>query len=122
MSVELINSNQSSTNDFNNFSNWFVGLDLSEFLPMAIEGPERPDSFQNDDWRLPKSFKTVDLFEMQKGYMVVTGVVHDPTDYMKYVEAVVNLVNAAGGQWLVRNPESDVREGGHGHLREVTVI
>ena len=56
---------------------------------------------------------------MQKGYMVVTGVVHDPTDYMKYVEAVVNLVNAAGGQWLVRNPESDVREGGHGHLTAV---
>ena len=42
--------------------------------------------------------------------MVVTGVVHDPIDYSKYVEAVVNLVNAAGGEWLVRSPESDVRE------------
>ena len=51
--------------------------------------------------------------------MVVTGVVHDPIDYSKYVEAVVNLVNAAGGKWLVRSPESDVREGGHGHLTAV---
>ena len=41
--------------------------------------------------------------------MVVTGTINDPIDYMNYVEAVVNLVNAAGGKWLVRNPESDVR-------------
>ena len=56
---------------------------------------------------------------MQKGCMVVTGVVHDPNDYMNYVKAVVNFVNAAGGTWLVRNPESDVREGHHGHLTAV---
>jgi len=58
----IIENNSFNNTDFNNFSNWFVGLDLSQFLPMVIEGPERPDSFQNDDWRLPKSFKAVDLF------------------------------------------------------------
>ena len=56
---------------------------------------------------------------MQKGYMVVTGTINDPVDYINYVEAVVNLVNAAGGKWLVRNPESDVREGSHGPLTVV---
>ena len=56
---------------------------------------------------------------MQKCYMVVTGTINDPIDYMNYVEAVVNLVNVAGGKWLVRNPESDVREGSHGPLTAV---
>ncbi len=53
---------------------------------------------------------------MQKGYMVVTGTINDPIDYMNYVEAVVNLVNAAGDKWLVSNPESVVRVGCHGPL------
>jgi len=58
----IIETETFNNEDFNAFSSWFINLDLGEFEPIIIEGPEQPESFQTDDWRLPKSLKLVDLF------------------------------------------------------------
>ena len=60
----IIETSTFNNTDFNTFSSWFMNLDLRQFKPTVIEGPQRPDSFQDDDWRMPKSLNLVNLFGM----------------------------------------------------------
>ena len=48
--------------DFNDFSTWFMGLDLTQFTPLVVEkGPEKPDNFLTENWRRPKILKGIPL-------------------------------------------------------------
>lgn len=56
---------------------------------------------------------------MAKGYWIITGTIHTPLGMVAYVNKLMQYVEKTGATFLVREMETDIREGEPG---EVTVI
>lgn len=63
--------------------------------------------------------KTLITTLMAKGYWLMTGTIHTPLGMVTYVNKLMHYLKDSGGCFLVREMNTDVREGTPG---EVTIV